>query len=40
MDTLIATSALVEDAPLVTRNVAHFERVPDLRIIEYYRKPS
>jgi predicted nucleic acid-binding protein len=35
MDLLIATSALVEGVPLVTRNVSHFERVPDLRIIGY-----
>lgn len=35
MDMLIAASALVDGVPLVTRNVSHFERVPDLRIIEY-----
>ncbi|MFL6195910.1 MAG: type II toxin-antitoxin system VapC family toxin [Thermoanaerobaculia bacterium] len=35
MDVLIATQALVEGALLVTRNVKHFERVPDLRILTY-----
>lgn len=35
MDLLIAASALVEGAPLVTGNVSHFERVPDLRLLEY-----
>jgi tRNA(fMet)-specific endonuclease VapC len=35
MDLLIATSALVEGVPLVTRNAAHFERVLDLRILGY-----
>ena len=35
MDLLIAATALMEGAPLVTRNPAHFERVPDLRVLEY-----
>jgi tRNA(fMet)-specific endonuclease VapC len=35
MDLLIALTALVDGAPLVTRNAAHFERVPDLRLLEY-----
>ena len=35
MDLLIAGTALVEGAPLVTRNPSHFERVPDLRVLEY-----
>lgn len=35
MDVLIATQALVEGALLVTRNVRHFERVPDLRVLTY-----
>ena len=35
MDLLIATSALVDDAPLLTRNVKDFSRVPGLRVIEY-----
>lgn len=35
MDLLIATAARVEDAPLVTRNVRHFERVPKLHVIAY-----
>lgn len=35
MDLLIATAALLDDAPLVTRNVKDFSRIPGLRIIEY-----
>ncbi len=35
MDLLVATAARVEDAPLVTRNVRHFERVPKLHVIAY-----
>lgn len=35
MDLLIAATALVEGAPLVTRNASHFERIPDLRVLEY-----
>lgn len=35
MDLLIASSALVEGAPLVTRNASHFERVPDLKLLSY-----
>jgi predicted nucleic acid-binding protein len=35
MDLLIATSALLDDAPLVTRNVKDFSRVPGLRLLEY-----
>ena len=35
MDLLIATSALVDDAPLVTRNVKDFSRVPGLRVLTY-----
>ena len=35
MDLLIATAALLEDAPLVTRNVKDFSRVPGLRVLEY-----
>ena len=35
MDLLIATSALVEDAPLVTRNVKDFSRIPGLRVLSY-----
>jgi tRNA(fMet)-specific endonuclease VapC len=35
MDLLIAAAARVEDAPLVTRNVRHFERVPKLHVIAY-----
>jgi tRNA(fMet)-specific endonuclease VapC len=35
MDLLIATSATLDDAPLVTRNVKDFSRVPGLRLLEY-----
>lgn len=35
MDLLIATAAMLEDAPLVTRNVKDFSRVPGLRVLEY-----
>jgi predicted nucleic acid-binding protein len=35
MDVLIATTALLDDAPLVTRNVKDFARVPGLRVLPY-----
>ena len=35
MDLLIATAALVDDAPLVTRNREHFSKVPGLSLVEY-----
>jgi tRNA(fMet)-specific endonuclease VapC len=35
MDLLIGLTALLEGAPLVTRNAAHFERVQDLRVLQY-----
>ena len=35
MDLLIATAALLDDAPLVTRNLKDFSRVPGLRVIGY-----
>lgn len=35
MDLLVAAAALAEGVPLVTRNLRHFERVPDLRLLEY-----
>jgi len=35
MDLLIATAALVDDAPLATRNVKDFSRVPGLRVLAY-----
>ena len=34
-DLLIATAAIVDDAPLVTRHVAEFSRVPGLRVLGY-----
>ena len=35
MDLLIATAAVLDAAPLVTRNVRHFSKVPGLRLEEY-----
>lgn len=35
MDLLIATAALLDDAPLVTRNVRDFSRIPGLRVVGY-----
>ncbi|MGE5836567.1 MAG: type II toxin-antitoxin system VapC family toxin [Acidobacteriota bacterium] len=35
MDLLIATAAILDDAPLLTRNVKDFRRVPGLRVLEY-----
>jgi tRNA(fMet)-specific endonuclease VapC len=35
MDLLIATAAVLDDAPLVTRNVKDFSRVPGLRVLNY-----
>lgn len=35
MDLLIATAALLDDAPLVTRNVKDFRRIPGLRVLAY-----
>jgi tRNA(fMet)-specific endonuclease VapC len=35
MDLLIATSATLDNASLVTRNVRDFSRVPGLRLLEY-----
>ncbi len=35
MDLLIATAAIIDDAPLVTRNLKDFSRVPGLRVLGY-----
>ena len=35
MDLLIATAAVLDNAPLVTRNVKGFSRVPGLRVLKY-----
>lgn len=35
MDLLIATSAVVDEAPLVTRNLKDFRRVPGLELLPY-----
>lgn len=35
MDLLIATAATLDDAPLITRNVKDFSRIPGLRVLKY-----
>lgn len=35
IDTLIAAQALAIDEPVITANVKHFKRVPNLRVITY-----
>ncbi len=35
MDLLIATTAIVDSAPIVTRSTKHFSRVPGLVVIDY-----
>jgi tRNA(fMet)-specific endonuclease VapC len=35
MDLLIATAAILDSAPIVTRNTKHFSRVPGLEVIDY-----
>lgn len=35
MHLLIATAAILDDAPLVTKNVKDFSRVPGLRVLSY-----
>jgi tRNA(fMet)-specific endonuclease VapC len=35
MDLMIGVAALLDDAPLVTRNVKDFSRVPGLRVLSY-----
>ena len=35
LDLLIATAALIDDAPLLTKNVKDFSKVPGLRVIHY-----
>ena len=35
MDLMIATAAILDTAPLVTRNLKDFSRVPGLRVLEY-----
>lgn len=35
MDLLIATAAVIDGAPLVTRNAREFERVPGLYVLSY-----
>jgi hypothetical protein len=35
MDMLIGTAAVVDDAPLITRNTRHFSKVPGLHVVEY-----
>jgi predicted nucleic acid-binding protein len=35
MDLLIGTAAMLDDAPIVTRNVKDFSRIPGLRVLAY-----
>ena len=35
MDLLIATAATLHDAPLVTKNLKDFSRIPGLRVLKY-----
>jgi predicted nucleic acid-binding protein len=35
MDLLIAAAALVDQAPLLTRNLGHFRRIPGLKVLTY-----
>jgi len=35
MDLLIATAAIIHDAPLVTKNVKDFSPIPGLRVLSY-----
>jgi len=35
MDLLIATAAVLDDAPIATRNVKDFSRMPGLRVLRY-----
>lgn len=35
MDLLIGTAAVVDEAPLVTRNAKDFERIPGLTVVSY-----
>lgn len=35
MDLLIGTAAVLDDAPLVTRNVKDLARIPGLRVLQY-----
>jgi predicted nucleic acid-binding protein len=32
---LIGTAAVIDDAPLITRNTRHFSKVPGLHVVEY-----
>lgn len=34
-DVIIAATGLVHGHPVVTRNVAHFERIDDLAVVSY-----
>ena len=35
MDLLIGTAAVLDEAPLLTRNVRHFSRIPGLKVERY-----
>ncbi len=35
MDLLIGTAAVIDGAPLITRNTRHFSKLPGLQVVEY-----
>jgi len=34
-DCIVGATAILEDEPLITRNVSHFERIPDVDVVSY-----
>ena len=36
-DLIIATAALLDGSPLMTRNARHFDRIPGLLVVGYYK---
>jgi predicted nucleic acid-binding protein len=35
MDLLIAAAAVVDSAPIATRNTKHLSRIPELKVVSY-----